>query len=341
VAAASTAPLTNAKKAAILLALLGDEASTEICKHLAKDELRLLAQEISDLDEISAETATQVLQEYYGMTQPSSFGSVAQGGPAYATRLVVNALGPEGSRPLVENVIRAKEMAAQNLEALDRADPKQLAKLLQEEHPQTIALVLAHLRPSVTKAVLMILPDEMRANAVKRLAQMQNFSPEILRRVCERLRGKLKTGGTESDRRAYGGIKTAADLLNRLDGKVTTSILEAIEKDNESLAVTIRNQMFTFEDFVQVADVGMRELLSQIDKKSLAMSLKNASEAVQNRFYSCMSSRAVEMMKEDSEALGPLKAKDIAQAQAEIIVIARKLESEGKISLKNEEGEEA
>ncbi len=329
--------LTPARKAAVLLALLGDDASTEICKHLGKDELRLLAQEISDLDGITPEIATQVLQEYQGLAVTPS--AVAQGGPAFATKLVVKTLGDEGSRPLVENVIRAKQEAAKNLEALEKAEPKQLAKLLQEEHPQAAALLLGHLNTRVTKSVLMLLPDETRTNAVKRLAQMQNFSPEIVNKVCARLLDKLKPK-KESERRAYGGVKTVADLLNRIDGKVATSILEAIEKENDALALSIRNQMFTFEDFGDVRDEGLRELLSQIDKKSLAMALKGASEKVQNRFYGCMSSRAVEMLKEDSEAMGPAKPKDIGQAQAEIILAARKLESDGKITLRSSEQEE-
>jgi len=337
VARASQAALTPVRKAAVLLALLGDDASTEICKHLGKDDLRLLAQEISDLDDITPEMATQVLQEYQGLAVTPS--SLAQAGPAFATKLVVKTLGDEGSRPLVESVIRAKQEAAKNLEALEKADPKQLAKFLQEEHPQAAALVLGHLNTRVTKAVLMLLPDEARTNAIKRLALTQNFSQEIVNKICARLLEKLKPK-KESERRAYGGVQTVADLLNRIDGKIATGILEAIEKENDALALSIRNQMFTFEDFGEVPDAGLRELLSQVDKKSLAMALKGASEKVQNRFYGCMSSRAVEMLKEDSEAMGPAKTKDINQAQSEIILVARKLESEGKIALRSGEEED-
>ena len=330
--------MTPARKAAVLLALLGDDASTEICKHLGKDDLKLLAQEISDLDEITAEMAAQVLQEYQGLAVAPT--AVAQAGPAFAKKLVVKTLGDEGSRPLVENVIRAKEKAAQNLEALEKADPKEIAKVLQEEHPQTIALILAHLNANLTKAVLLLLPDQTRTNAIKRLAQMQNFSPDIVNKVTARLLGKLKPK-KEDDRRAYGGVRAVAELLNRIDGNVAKSILETIEKENDGLAVSIRDQMFTFEDFAGVPDVAMRELLSQVDKKSLAMALKGASEGVQNRFYSSMSSRAVEMLKEDSEALGPARASDVKQAQAEIILVARKLETEGKITLRASEEEGA
>ena len=333
----SSTALTGVRKAAVLLALLGDDASTEICKHLDKDELRVLAQEISDLDDISAEMATQVLQEYH--TLAAAPGVVGQGGADYATRLVVKTLGDEASRPL-EKVIRAKENASQTMEALEKADPRQLAKFLQQEHSQTIALILAHLRSDVSKKVLMLLPEDIRMNAIKRLAQMQNFSPEIVNRVSVVLHRKLQSV-SDQDRRSYGGVKAVADLLNRLDGKVTSTILEGIEKDSADLATTIRNEMFTFADLAEVPDAGLRELLAHVDKKMLATALKNAPEKLQNRFFGCMSSRAVEMLKEDAEALGALRSKDITQAQMEMISVARKLESEGKMTLRNQEEEEA
>jgi flagellar motor switch protein FliG len=337
VSAAAKTTLSSARKAAVLLALLDDDASTEICKHLGKEELRLLAREISELEDITAEMAATVLQEYQSLSAtPASAG---KGGPDHAARLVVRTLGDEASRPLVRDVIRAKETTNQNLETLEKADPKQLAKLLLEENPQTIALIVAHLRPVASKAVLMALPEEVRTEAIKRLAQMNNFSPEIVSKISGVLCRKLTTFG-EQDRRAYGGVKAVADLLNRLGGKATASVLEAIEKDSGSLALLIRNQMFTFEDFTEVSEAGLRELLSHVDKKTLATSLKSASEILQGRIFGCMSSRAVEMMKEDMEALGQLRAKDINQAQSEIIAAARKLESEGKITLKNVEGEE-
>jgi flagellar motor switch protein FliG len=338
VSPAPQAKVTGARKAAVLLVLLGDEASTEICKHLGKDELRLLAQEISDLEDISVEMATEVLQEYQGMS--ASPGSIAQGGPEYATKLVVQALGDEGSRHLVEKVIRAKETSAHNLAALEKADPKQLAKFLQDEHPQTIALILANLSTNVAKTVLMLMPEEIRMATIRRLAQTQNFSPEIVNKICAMLQRKLQTVG-EPDRRTYGGLRAVAELLNKLDGKVTAGILEGIEKDNGELATSIRDQMFTFEDLTEVLDAGLRELLSHVDKKVLATALSGASDKLKERIYGCMSSRAVEMLKEDAEAMGALRSKDIKAAQTEMIAAARKLESEGKMTLRNTEEEEA
>ena len=329
--------LSNTRKAAILLVLLGDEASTEICKQLDKEELKLLAQEISDLGYIPAEIATAVLQEYQGLIASSD--GVAKGGPEYATRLAVNALGDEGSQQFVKSVIRAKEASAHSLAALERADPKQLAKLLQQEHPQTIALVLASMNSAVAKVILMLLPEEIRNVAIRRLAQTQNYSPELVSKIYTMLHEKLRAN-TPTERKAYGGVKAAADLLNRMDRKIMAGILEGIEKDNAELATSIRDQMFTFEDLAEVQDAGLRELLTQVDKKLLATALRNAPDKLKERIYGCMSSRAVEMLKEDSEAMGALRASDIKQAQSEMVNIARRLESEGKLILRDVEGEE-
>jgi flagellar motor switch protein FliG len=330
---APEAALSGPQKAAILMVLLGDEAAKTICQHLPKEQLRLLAEEITGLGGISPEMAATVLQEYKGRTVTKE--TVGQGGPDFATQLLVKTFGDEGSRPLVDQVVRSQEITAKNFEALEKADPQQLMKLLQQEHPQTVALVLAHLNSNAARTVLLLLPDELRTQSVRRLAEMQNFSPDVLKKISTKLRSKLVTPD-EQDRRSYVGVKTVADLLNRMGAPVTSDILASIEKDNTTLAASIRNQMFTFEDFLEVPDTGLRELLSQSDKKLLATALKGASENLKNHFFKCMSSRAVEMMKEDMDTLGPLKAKDVTQAQTDIVAVARKLEAEGKMTLKSE-----
>jgi flagellar motor switch protein FliG len=231
--------------------------------------------------------------------------------------------------------VRSLESTAKNFEAVQKADPQQIVNVLQQEHPQTIALVLAHLNATVSKNVLLLLPEPARTQAVKRLAEMQNFSPEVVQKISAVLQRKL-VAPAEQDKRSYGGVDTVADLLNRVGPKVTSDLLAGIEKDNANLAATIRNQMFTFEDFVEVPETGLRELLSQLDKKVLATGLKGASENLRNHVFKCMSSRAVEMLQEDMEALGPIRSKDVQQAQSEIVAVARKLEAEGKMTLKNE-----
>ena len=316
----------------MLMVLLGDEAARKICEHLPEGALRVLAQEIAGLGSIPPEEAAEVLQEY--QQQSATKESVGRGGPDFAAQFLVKALGNEGSRPLVDQV-RALETTSKNFEAVQKADPQQIAKVLEPEHPQTIALVLAHLNASVSKSVLLLLPDPARTQAVRRLAEMQNFSPEVVQKISAVLQRKL-AAPAQQDKRPFVGVDTAADLLNRVGPKVTSDLLAGIERDNAHLAATIRNQMFTFEDFVEVPETGLRELLSNVDKKVLATGLKGASENLRNHFFKCMSSRAVEMLKEDMEALGPIRAKDVQQAQSEIVAVARKLEAEGKMTLKNE-----
>jgi flagellar motor switch protein FliG len=314
------------------MVLLGEEAARKICEQLPEAALRLLAQEIAALGSIPPEEAAEVLQEYQQQNAPKE--SVGRGGPDFATQLLVKTLGNENSRPLIDQV-RSLEVTGKNFEAVQKAEPAQIAKVLETEHPQTIALVLAHLNAAVSKNVLLLLPDPARTQAVKRLAEMQNFSPEVVQKISVILQRKL-VAPAEQDKRPFGGVDTVADLLNRVGPKVTADLLAGIEKDNAALAATIRNQMFTFEDFVEVPETGLRELLANLDKKALATGLKGASENLRNHFYKCMSSRAVEMLKEDMEALGPIRSKDVQQAQSEIVAVARKLEAEGKMTLKNE-----
>jgi flagellar motor switch protein FliG len=317
----------------MLMVLLGEEAARKICERLPPEALRVLAQEIASLGPIPPGTAAEVLQEYQRLNS-SGQEPLARGGPDFATQFLVKTLGTDQSRPLLEQV-RSVSTTKKNFAVIDKAPPEKIVQVLQREHPQTVALVLAHLSAKVSKAVLLLLQEPLRTQAVKRLAEMQNFSPDVVQKISDMLQRKLVTP-EEQDRRAYEGVDAVADLLNRAGAKLTTDLLAGIEKENAKLAATIRNQMFTFEDFLGVPDLGLRELLSQVDKKILATALKGASENLQNHFYKCMSSRAVEMLKEDMEALGRLKAKDITQAQSDIVTVARKLESEGKMTLKEE-----
>jgi flagellar motor switch protein FliG len=303
---------------------------------LPETELRIITQEIAELDYVSPQTAAKVLEEYHELSLTQEY--LAQGGPDYANKLLVKAFGDQGAQALIEEVSRAQELSAQNLDTLQKTDPQQLAKFIQGEHPQTIALVIAHLNTKAARAVLMLLPDKIRGQAVKRLAQMQQFSPEMVKKISLVLHRRLTDLGQQS-RRAYGGVKAVADLLNQTDQETSSSILESIEEDNAQLATSIRNLMFTFEDFLEVPDTGMRELLGQIDKKTLAVSLKGASEDLRNHIFKCMSSRAVEMLKEDMEALGPIRSREVHAAQQEVVTVARRLEGEGKLVLKAEQGE--
>jgi flagellar motor switch protein FliG len=315
------------------LVVLGDEVASLILKTLPDHELRVMTQEITDLDYVPPETAAAVLEEYHRLTLTQEY--LAQGGPAYASQLLVKAFGEIGAKSLLSQVTQAQEVGMRNINTLQKADPEQLAKFIQGEHPQTVALVLAHLSGKAASSVLVMLPEKVRAQAVVRLAQMQQFSPEMVEKISLILRRKMMSLGDQS-RRGFGGVKAVADILNSVDVRLSTAILEAVEQDSPQLAVSIRDFMFTFQDFVDVAETSIRELLGQLDKKTLAISLKGASQDLKDHFFKSMSTRAVEMLKEDMEALGPTRSRDINQAQQDAIALARKLETQGKMVLKNE-----
>jgi len=325
------------QKAAILMVLLGEESASHIYRHLPEGDVERLTRRIAELEHFKPETAMSVLEEYYQLTLTQ--GYLAEGGPDYAQKLLVKAFGEAGAQRLLDQASRTMEQNAVQLESLQEADPQQLAKFLEVEHPQTIALILAHLNARQASALLLRLPEGVRAETVKRLAQLRQFSPEVAQKVALALNKHLESLGEQS-RRAYAGFKGAADLLNQLEPVSSKGILETIEKDDPTMALAIRNLMFTFEDLLGVPEAGIRELLGQLDKKALALSLRGASEELKNLIFKSMSSRAVDMLKEDMEVLGPVRSKDVNQAQREIVEVARRLEAEGKLVLSAESQEE-
>jgi flagellar motor switch protein FliG len=332
-------PISNAglQKAAILMVLLGEDTASHIYRNLPENDVQRLTRRIAELEHFKPETAISVLEEYYQLTLTQNY--VAEGGPEYAQKLLVKAFGDVGAKRLLEQVSNAMEQNAVHLESLQEADPQQLAKFLEMEHPQTIALILAHLNARQASTLLLRLPEEVRAETVKRLAQLRQFSPEVAQKVALALNKRLESLGEQS-RRTYAGFKGAADMLNQLEPLSSKGILENIEKDNPKMALAIRNLMFTFEDLLGVPEAGIRELLGQLDKKTLALALRGANEELKNLIFKSMSSRAVEMLKEDMEVLGAVRSKDVTQAQREIVESARKLESEGKLVLSAEAQEE-
>lgn len=331
------AATTGLRKAAILLVLLGEDAASEIYRHLPQSEVEQITQEIAAIDSVNPEIALVVLEEFHRLILTGDY--ISQGGTDYANKLLVKAFGKEGASELLRQVSQAAELSGTKLDSLRKADPQQLAKFIEGEHPQTIALILAHLESKQASMVLMKLPPELRAEPIKRLAQLRQFSPEMAQRVAVVLHSRLEALGEQS-RRAYAGLRGVAELMNRLDVAVGKTILESIEGEDPKLALSIRNLMFTFEDLITVPEAGIRELLGQMDKKTLATALRGASEEVKNYIFKSMSSRAVEMLKEDMEVLGPVKSREINKAQLEAVAVARKLEAEGKLTLTQEAEDE-
>ena len=332
-----TASVPGLRKAAILMVLLGEDAASEIYRHLPPENVEQVTREIAVLGKFPSENALAVLEEFRNLILAGDF--ISQGGRDYANKVLVKAFGEDGAADLLRQVALSSEASGTKLDSLRKADPQQLAKFIEGEHPQTIALILAHLEAKQASTVLMKLPPESRAEPIKRLAQLRQFSPEMAQRVAVVLHKRLEALGEQS-RRAYAGLRGVADLLNRLDMATGKTILETIEGEDPKLALSIRNLMFTFEDFLTIPETGIREMLGQMDKKTLATALRGASEELKNYIFKSMSSRAVEMLKEDMEVLGPVKSKEIQKAQQEAVAIARRLESEGKLQLTPESEDE-
>lgn len=329
--------LSGARKAAVLLVAIGEDLAKEILRALPEPDVQRLTEELADLRGITPELSGEILEEFWELLETQNF--MVHGGLDYASRLLVETFGKERADDLLMLVRRSQEAAQGNLAKLQRTDPQQLGKLLDTEHPQTIALVLAHLDPKRASLVLDNLTEEHKVVSIQRLAEMRQFSPEMAQKVAHILHRRLESMG-DSARKSYSGFKAVADLLNRLNADQSKKILESIEEGQPELALSIRNLMFTFEDLITVPPATIREIVSGVDKKQLAMALRGANEELRAQIFKAMSTRAVEMLKEDMEVLGPVRSREVAQAQQEILNLARRLEAEGKVVLKLETGEE-
>jgi flagellar motor switch protein FliG len=332
-----TANLSGVRKAAILLIAVGEDLAKEILRDLSEVDVQRITEELADLRGVTPEMSAEILEEFWQLLETQNF--MVHGGLDYTSRLLVDAFGKERADDLLMLVRRSQEAAQGNLAKLQRTDPQQLGKLLDSEHPQTIALVLAHLDPRRASLVLENLSEEQKVVSVQRLAEMRQFSPEMAQKVAHILHRRLESVG-DTARKSYSGFKAVADLMNRLNAEESRKILENIEACQPELALSIRNLMFTFEDLVTVPAASIREIVSGIDKRQLALALRGANEELHAQIFKAMSSRAVEMLKEDMDVLGPVRSREVAQAQQEILNLAWKLESEGKVILKLESGDE-
>jgi len=332
-----TPALNGIRKAAILLVAVGEDLAKEVLRSLPDVDVQRLTEELADLRGINPDISAQVLEEFWQLVETQNF--MVHGGLDYAGRVLVEAFGKNRADDLMNLVRRSQEAAQGNLAKLQRTDPQQLGKLLDAEHPQTIALVLAHLDPKRASQVLENLSEDHRVVAIRRLAEMRQFSPEMAQKVAHILHRRLENVG-DNARKSYSGFKAVADLLNRLNAEESKKILETIEESQPELALGIRNLMFTFEDLITVPPATIREIVSGVDKRQLAMALRGADEELRAQIFKAMSTRAVEMLKEDMEVLGPVRSREVAQAQQEILNLARRLESEGKVILKLESGDE-
>jgi len=321
--------LSGPKKAAVLLVALGLEASSEMLKHLSESEIQQIVREIKSLEAVPPEVTENVLKEFSSAT--ASGYLVAQGGTDFVRKLLSKALGPAAANKIMEYIHITLD-ADLDFTAVRNADPKQLSALLQNEHPQTIALILAHLKPAQAQAMLLTLPEDLRPDVAARMANLEGISPDIMRKILIVLGEKLK-GVSSRGREKIGGVRAVAEMLNHMDRISSRTILDRIEQTDPDLALNIRNRMIVFEDILTIDDAGIREILQRVDKKVLALALKGTSEELQQRFFSNMSARVLEFMLEEMEYMGSVKLKDVARAQRDIIEEVRRLEEEGVLTL--------
>ena len=325
------------QKAAILLVILGEQVSAEILKQLDENEIQAVSQEVARIQSITAEQSETVLEEFYQMTIAHEY--VLKGGLDYARKVLVNAFGTEAAKRMLDRLVKALGSEAATFDALQKADPQQLAKFIHSEHPQMVALILSHLNPSQAGALVMSLPADLRADVAMRMASLDRISPEIISKVATVIGQKLNALG-ELSQESYGGVRAVAEMLNRLDSATSREILDNIESQQQPLAETIRHLMFVFEDMLLVDPNGIKEVLARVDRKVLTVALKGTSEELKKHFLESMSSRGAEMLREDMEAVGPVKIKEVEAAQQQIIAIVRQLESEGVVNLKGTVGEQ-
>ena len=329
--------MSGLRKAAILMVAVGDELAKVLFKGLSNADIQQVTNEITKLGEVPPEQLLQVLKEFHGLLLRKQY--MVRGGPEYASRLLAEVFGATRSAELLVEMQNMRERTRGDLSMVQKMDPQQLSKFLENEHPQTVALVLAHLDAKRGSALLMQLDKGLRVETVRRLAEMRQFSPEMAQKVGVILQRRMEALGSNG-RRSYAGFKAVADMLNRLDQEASKGIIEEIERQEPALAIGIRNLMFTFEDLLTVPETSVRELMGAVDKRVLALALKGSKEEIRAHLFKAMSTRAVEMLKDDMESMGPVRTREVARAQQEMLTLARTLEAEGKITLKIEADDE-
>ncbi len=317
--------------------MVGEEISGEILKQLDDDEVEELGREVARISVIAAEQSEAVLEEFYEKAVAHDY--VVKGGIEYARKILINAFGPEQAKKMLDRLMKSLGSDAANFDALQKADPQQLAKFIHSEHPQTIALVLSHLNSSQAAGLLFSLPPELRADVALRMASLDQISPEIISKIAAVIGSKLKALG-EISREAYGGVRAVAEMFNRLDSNTSKEILDVMEHTDPAVVETIRHLMFVFEDLLLLDQSAIKEMLAKVDRKILTIALKGTSDQLKNHILGAMSQRGAEMLREDMDALGPVKIKEVEAAQQQIIAVVRQLEAEGVVSLKGTAGEQ-
>ncbi len=323
------------RKAAILLVILGPEKAAQVLKHLDESDVEMLTIEIANLGQVSDEEKRAVLQEFNNILKARQM--LATGGIEYAKKVLEKAFGPEKAMKIIERLV--SNLQVKPFEFVRKADPLQLVNFLQNEHPQVIALVLSYLEPSMAAQVLGALPEDLQVEVIKRIALLERTSPEIVREIEKSLERKL-SGVVSQQFSKVGGVDTAAEIMNNIDRQTEKTIMERLSQETPELAEEIRRRMFVFEDILKLDDRSIQLVLREVDTRDLALALKGASEEVKEKIFKNMSKRAAQLLKDELEFMGPVRVKDVEEAQQKIINVIRRLEEAGEIVIARGGGEE-
>ena len=327
--------LDGIQKSAILLIALGPEKSAQIFKHLREDEIEQLTLEIANTSSVSPQMKEEVLSEFYEVCLAQQY--IAEGGIAYAKELLEAALGQDKARDVIGKLTASLQVRP--FEFIRKTDPGQLLNFIQDEHPQTIALILSYLPANMSSQVVSALPPEKQADVAKRIATMDITSPDVIKEVEGVLERKLASL-VNQDYTIIGGVDAIVAILNAVDRGTERHILETLEIEDPELADEIRRKMFVFEDILSLDDRAIQRVLRDVDNGDLAIALKNANEEVQNVIFNNLSKRLATMIKEDMDFMGPVRLKDVEEAQQKIVNIVRKLEDSGEIVIARGGGDE-
>lgn len=328
--------LPGLRKAAILMVTLGADASAAIMRQFSEQEIEELTVEISKIRELTPTTVEAVLEEFTQLAQARSY--IIQGGLSYAREVLLKAVGNDRTEEILERL--QVSLQPQLFGAIRKTDPKHLSDFIRREDAQTIALILANMESETASQVLTNLPAEIRVDVVQRLATMEMTSPEVIKQIDQVLERRLATLFTQ-EVSIVGGAKAVAEILNRVDRTAEKQIFEGLEPANPQLAEEIRRLMFTFDDIARLDDRSMQRLLKEVDQKELARALKAAAENVGQKVFGNLSERAQTMLRQEIEYLGPVRLKDVEDAQGKIVRIVRALEEAGEIVVlgRNETGD--
>jgi flagellar motor switch protein FliG len=327
--------LSNKQKAAILLIALGPEVSSQIFKHLKEDEMEKLTLEIANQRKVTQEQKEKVVTEFHQMLVANDY--ISSGGLDYAREILEKALGSEKAVSIINKLTSSLQIRP--FDFARKTDPGQLLNFIQNEHPQTIALIMSYLQAEQSGAILSSLPPDRQVDVAKRIATMDRTSPDVLKDVERILERKLSSMVTQ-DFTAAGGVDSIVEILNRVDRATERTIMENLEVQNPELAEEIKRRMFVFEDIVLLDDRSLQLVLREIESKDLALALKASSSEVAGKVYKNMSKRAADMLREEIEYMGPVRIRDVEEAQQRIVNVIRRLEESGEIVVARGKGDE-